>query len=207
MTRDRVDLDARGLGLLGHGRAAGELGDEHVVVVADERRVDVLEGARLGAHAGGVQAGLVRERVLADVRLVGVGRAVEQLVGEVRGLGQLGELLGRQDLAAELELQAGDDRDEVRVAGALADAVHRALHLRRAGLDGDERVGHGALGVVVASGCRARPPAARRATSATTRATVARQRAAVGVAQHDALGARLDRGARAERARSPGRRA
>ena len=35
-------------------------------------RVDVLEGLRVGAHAGGVQAGLVREGVLADVRLRGV---------------------------------------------------------------------------------------------------------------------------------------
>ena len=51
---------------------------------------------------------------------------------------------------AHLELQVGDDRDEVRVAGALADAVHRALDLRRAGLDRDERVGDAAAGVVVA---------------------------------------------------------
>ena len=120
--------------LLRDRAAARQLGDEHVAVVADDRRVDVLEGLRVGAHAGRVQARLVREGVLADVRLRGVGRAVEQLVDEVRRLGQPREALGREHLAAHLQLQVGDDRDQVGVAGALADAVDRALHLRRAGI-------------------------------------------------------------------------
>ena len=47
----------------------GELGDEHVAGVADQRRVDVLEGLRVGLDAGRVQARLVREGVLADVGL------------------------------------------------------------------------------------------------------------------------------------------
>ena len=85
-------------GLLGDRAAAGELGDEHVAAVADERRVDVLERRRVGADAGGVQARLVREGVLADVGLRRVGRAVEQLVDEVRGLGEPRELLGLEHL-------------------------------------------------------------------------------------------------------------
>ena len=52
-------------------------------------------------------------------------------------------------LVAELELQVREDRGQVGVAGALADAVHRALHEARALLDGGERVGDGALQVVV----------------------------------------------------------
>jgi hypothetical protein len=80
----------------------------------------------------------------------GSGDEVQQLVDEVGGRGQARELLGGQQLVAELELQRGDDRDEVRVARALADAVHRALHLRRALGDGGQRVRHAALEVVVA---------------------------------------------------------
>ena len=52
----------------------------------------------VGAHAGRVHARLVRERVLADVGLGRVGRAVEQLVDEVRGLGQPRQPLRRQQL-------------------------------------------------------------------------------------------------------------
>src|SRR3712207_8388423 len=58
-----------------------------------------------------VQPGLVRERGLDDVRLLGVRRPVEEIVGEVRGLGQLREALGGQRVAPELEMQPGDDRD------------------------------------------------------------------------------------------------
>ena len=89
----------------------------------------MLEGLGVGAHARRVQAGLVGEGVLAHVRLGRVGRAVEQLVDEVGRLGQSRELLGRQQLDAQLQLQVGDDRDQVGVAGALPDAVDRPLHL------------------------------------------------------------------------------
>ena len=64
--------------------------------------------------------------------------------------GQRPELLVGQALVAELQLQVRDDRDEVRVAAALAVAVHRALHVRRAGRDRGERVRDAAAGVVVA---------------------------------------------------------
>ena len=49
--------------------------------------------SRVGAHAGDVQAALVGEGVAPDVGLGAVGRAVEQLVDEVRGLGEARELL------------------------------------------------------------------------------------------------------------------
>jgi hypothetical protein len=52
--------------------------------------------------------------------------------------------------AAELELQVADEADEVGVAGALAVAVQRALHVRGAGLDRGDRVRDRAAGVVVA---------------------------------------------------------
>jgi hypothetical protein len=193
--RRRVERQARALGLVGHRALARQLGDQQVAAVADERRVDVLERGRIGADAGCVQPGLVREGVLADVRLAGVGLAVEQLVGEVRGLRQQAQLLVGDHAVAQLQLQIGDDRDEVRVAGALADAVHRALHLGRAGLDGHERVGDRAAAVVVAVDAD-RDARQRLAHIRHRTGDLAGQRGPVGVAQHDALGA--GRGGRAQ---------
>ena len=48
-----------------------------------------------------------------------------------------------------LEKQCRDERDEIGVAAALAQAVERALHLARAGVDGGEGIGHRVAGVVV----------------------------------------------------------
>ena len=48
-----------------------------------------------------------------------------------------------------LELEGRDDRAEVGVAAAFAEAVDGALHLDAAQLDRDQGVGHGQLGVVV----------------------------------------------------------
>ena len=174
--------------LLEDRRAPRQLGDQQVAVVADDGRVDVLERLRVGAHARRVQPRLVREGVLADVGLGRVGRAVEQLVEQVRGLGQAREALGREHLGAHLQLQVGDDRHEVGVAGPLADAVDRALHLRRAGFHGRERVRDRAAGVVVGVDPERRV-GQRFAHDHERRAHLRRQRAAVGVAQHDALGA------------------
>ena len=73
----------------------GELGDQHVAAVADQLRVQVLEGARVGLDAGDVHAALVGEGVAPDVGLVGVGGRVGELVDEVRGLGQQPQAIRR----------------------------------------------------------------------------------------------------------------
>jgi hypothetical protein len=79
-----------------------------------------------------MHAALVRERVAADVRLVWIGGEVEQLVEEVRGRRERSELRLGQAFVAELQLQVGDDRDQVGIAAALAVAVDRPLHMGRA---------------------------------------------------------------------------
>ncbi len=191
-----VQLEPGRLRLLHDGPAAGELGDEHVAPVADQRGIDVLERARVGTDAGGVQARLVRERMLADVRLGRIRGAVQQLVDVVRGRRQQHELLGRQHLMPHLQLQVGDDRDEVRVSRPLADAVHRPLHLGRPGVDGDERVGDGAARVVVGVDAQ-RDAGERRRRGAHARGDARREAAAVGVAQDEALRARVSGGAQA----------
>ena len=107
---------------------------------------------------------------------------------------------------AELELEVGDDRDEVGVAAALAVAVDRALDQRGALGDGGERVGHAALGVVVAVDAeraraeRARDRAHRLGDLVGSEAPLVSHSVTFSA---PAVGGR----AQAARARSPGRRA
>ncbi len=92
---------------------------------------------------------------------------------------------------------------QVGVAGALAVAVDGALHVARAGPHGGDGVGGGAAGVVVA--VRAHAGTGGGDDVGDDVLDLVREHAAVGVAQHDHLGARLVRGADHGRARSRGR--
>jgi hypothetical protein len=179
------------------GPLARQLRHEHLAVGAHEPRVDVLERARVAADAGHVHAALVSEGVGADVGLVRVRGDVAELVDEVRDLGQAGELLGIDAVVAELELEAGHDRDQVGVAAAFAVPVHRPLHQPGAALDGQQRVGHSAAGVVmrVDPDLHGLAELAHRALGGGRH--LGGQRRAVGVAEGDVLGAGLHRGAEA----------
>ena len=91
-----------------------------------------------------------------------------------------------------LQLQGRDDRDQIGVAAALAEAVERALDLARAGAHRRERIRHRLLGVVM------RMDADMVAGHmlhhlADDRLDLVRQRAAIGVAQHHPARARLVR--------------
>ena len=141
----------------------------------------------------GVQPGLVRERRRADVGLARGRRDVGDLGDGVRDAGRLVEQALRQHAAVQLELEVGDDGDEVGVAGALAVAVDAALHVARAGGDRGQRVGDGAAGVVV--GVDADPGAGRLDHVEHDVGDPVGQHAAVGVAERDDLGAGLGGGA------------
>ena len=127
-----------------------DLGVRDQIERSGNSRIDVFEGRRVGTDAGDVHSALVGKGVAPDVGLVGVGREVQQLIDEVRRLSEPAQLLIAETLVAELQLQVGDDRDQVRVAGALAVAVDRALDLARADLDRRERVCDTTFEVVVA---------------------------------------------------------
>ena len=99
----------------------------------------------------------------------------------------------RQHVAVQLELEVGDDGDEVGVAGALAVAVDAALHVARPRGDGGQRVGHGAAAVVV--GVDADAGAGRLDDVEHDVGDPVGQHAAVGVAQGDDLRAGLGGGA------------
>ena len=94
---------------------------------------------------------------------------------------------------SELELEVGDDGDEVGVAGALAVAVDAALHVRGAGRDRGERVGNGTAAVVV--GVDADAGAGGLDHVEHDVGDPVGQHAAVGVAERDDLGAGLGSGA------------
>ena len=190
-----AERDSRVAGPRVHGALARQLGDQQFAPVADDVGVEVLERRRIDVDAGHVHPALVGERVAPDVRLVGVGREVQDLVEEVRGLGQRGELLGGHALVAELQLQVGDDRDQVRVAAPLAVAVHRPLYVDRALLDRGQRAGDAAPRVVVAvdPDCRSAGGRERRDDIRHRGGEPMRERAAVRVAAGNRVGARLGR--------------
>ena len=99
-----------------------------------------------------------------------------------------GRLPQQPQRTSRSEVQVGDHGEDVGVARALAMAVERALHVRRAGVDGRERLAprtrvvvavDAEPGLVARARARRRPP--RRAA------------ATVGVAEHRDVGAGLDR--------------
>nr|BFE82996.1 hypothetical protein GCM10020093_055970 [Planobispora longispora] len=110
----------------------------------------------------------------------------------MRDAGHVGQRLPRDQVEAPLELEVGHDREQVRVAGALAVAVGAALHVGGARLDRGQGVGHRAAGVVVAVDADAGPGADRLVDDV---GQLVGEHPAVGVAQRDHRGARLRGGA------------
>ena len=120
-------------------------------MVADLLRRHVLVAARVLFHRRHMQPALVRERVLADVRGVPVGCAVQALVDEMRGMRQVRQVIGIETGdVAELEHERRRQRDEIGVAAALAEAIQGALHLAGARAHGRQTVGNRIVGIVVA---------------------------------------------------------
>src|SRR6202042_3358828 len=97
-----------------------------------------------------VQAGLVRERGEADVGLVGAGGDVGDLADRVADPAHLSQAPFGQDDLALLQLEPGDDTEQVGVPGPLAVPVGAALHVGHAGVHGDEAVRYRTGGVVMA---------------------------------------------------------
>ena len=71
------------LELVGDVPAPGEVADQHPLLIADELRNDVLVGGGILQHRRDVHATLVRERALADERLVAPKRQIRQLGDEL----------------------------------------------------------------------------------------------------------------------------
>jgi hypothetical protein len=145
-------LEAEFLDALAQGRAAAvlakhEIGAGHAHVV---RPHDLVRRVML-QHAVLVDAGFVRERVLADHCLVARNRHARDAREQAAGRKQApGVDAGVQAVDAFTHLERHRDLFERRIARTLTDAVDRAFHLARAAADGSEAVGHGQPQVVVA---------------------------------------------------------
>src|SRR5712692_7278441 len=89
----------------------------------------------------------------------------------------------RDAVEPELQDEARDNRHEVRIAAALAEAIERPLHLADPLADGGERVRDGALGVVVHVDPQRRPHVLLHGLDRGDE--LGRQGAAVGVAENE----------------------
>ena len=95
------------LRLAQHGAFAGQLADEDALLVADDHRVDVLEGLWGPLHRGHVQAALVREGAAPHVGRVRPDRDVDDVGDEVGRLAQALELRCAQHGAPIFSASAG----------------------------------------------------------------------------------------------------
>ncbi len=95
------------------------------------------------------------------------------------------EPVARDRLVTHLEREVRDDGREIAVAGAFAVAVDRPLHLCRTAEHTRERVGHAGAGVVVEMDGDLHVAAEVTDDFGDRRFDLVRQRAAIGVAQHE----------------------
>src|SRR4029079_3257344 len=79
-----LHVDAELTRLVDEIAAAGEVGEQDALRVTDERRIDVLVDRAVALHGRDVEAALMRDRRLPDVRLALRRLAVGELVDEVR---------------------------------------------------------------------------------------------------------------------------
>ena len=183
--RGAVHVEAQLPGLQLDRRPSRHLRDHEAGAVAHRHRVDVLVGVGPAGQGAGVQPGLVGERRGAHVRLLGVRNPVDHLRHPPGHRRQQLQPLRRQRRHAHLQAQVGNDRNQVAVAGALAVAVDGALHLGGPGPHAGQGVGHPAAGVVV----QVHPHRCAEGVHDLGHDGVhlVRQRAPVGVAQHQPL--------------------
>ena len=105
---------------------------------------------------------------------------------------RLGQLLRADGGVAQLQFQVGDDGAEIGVAAALAIAVHAALHVREPCFHRGQRIGHGHIGIVMRVDAEHAVEAL--AHLGADLRQPAGQRAAIGVAEAEHVGAGVLRG-------------
>ena len=139
-----------------------------------------------------MHAAFVGESAVSDEGLVVGQRQVGQFGDEARHVGEADELVLADGGVAQLQLQIGDDGAEIGVAAALAVSVDAALHVRGAGFHGGQRVGHRHVGIVV--GVDAQDAVEALAHFGEDLDQAAGERAAVGIAEAEHVGAGVLRG-------------
>src|SRR3954470_5314718 len=150
--RRALDLVAELLERLAQRMPAGVFAEhDRVRLEADRGGVHDLVGRPLLQHAVLVDAGLVRERVSPDDRLVGLHRVAGKAGDQPARAGDLARVYARGEVEGRPpRVQQHHDLLERRVARPLADPVHGALDLTRSGRNPREGVRHREPEVVVA---------------------------------------------------------
>ena len=182
-----VDLDAEFSSFQLHRRSARQVPEQEPRAVPDSFGVNVLVAVGAASNGARMQTRLVGECRRADVGLLILGRHVHQFGHVMRDRGEAGQALARHGLDAHLEREIRHEHGVVAIAGALAIAVHRSLHVRRTGNHTCHCVCHGAAGVVL--GVHADLDAVEVLDHlAHDLFDLMGQRTSVGVAQHQAIG-------------------
>jgi len=144
-----VQVDIEFLGLGQDIGAAGEIGDQHAGAVADQLGAHMFIGFRMTLDGADMHAPLVREGRVAHIGLMLVGGDVSQLKDIAGKIPQVAHLLVADALFFHLDLEGRDDRAEVGIAAALAETVDGSLDLHDTLCDGNHRVGHGTVTIVM----------------------------------------------------------
>src|SRR5689334_22612709 len=112
-------------------RAARQIRDENATPVANQLRRDVFVSCRITLHRRNMHTTLVSKRTRADKRRRRGGRKVRDLTHEERRLAQLSQTLRANRFMAQLRLEVGNHRTEIRVPATLAITIDRSLHVTR----------------------------------------------------------------------------
>ena len=167
--------------------ATRHLRDQHPSAVAHSARVDVFVGVARSTQRRCVEARFVGECRRSDIGLLGVDREVDEFSDVMRNRREVSEMPVGETSDPHLEFEVGHDRHKVAVPNPLAISVDRALHLGGAGSNRRKRIRYPTTGVVVEVDAHAAVDV--RHDGRNRRLDVGRQRATVGVAQHDRFGA------------------
>ena len=145
-------------GLVGHG---------HDPFVADDGGVDMFVGRGVLDDGAGVEPGLVSKRGCADVGGRAEGHAVEDVIEHARHAGQVGKRFFRDARFKARRIRffqqkRRNQRCQVGIAAAFAEAIEGALDVPRARVDGGQGVGDSVARVVVGMDAKAIAGDARR---------------------------------------------
>ena len=152
----------------------------------------MLKAGRVLHHAVNVHAALVRKGAVAHVRRAGIGGQVHHFQDLARGLGKRVHVFRRHQRIAHLQLKRGQQRAQIGVAAPLPHAAHGGLRHGRARAHAGQAARHGQPHIVMAMDAHARVPQ-RAKHLRRAGAQRVRQRAALGIAQHQHVRAALPR--------------
>lgn len=126
-----------------------KFGNKHALAVADFFRLDMLIKARVTIDRADMDTALMGESGFAHKSLPRKRFHIHYFI-HIRGSrGNLPEHIVGQTFFTQFHFDNGNDGTKIGIAAPLADAVHRALNVRRSRLQGGERIGDGKFAVVM----------------------------------------------------------